>query len=44
MFDLRVLLDLLESAEEDLNANYSNLPDGLNKAITMLHEEIHRNG
>lgn len=44
MIDLRELLDLLESAEDDIHANHQIIPMGLDQAIDMLHKEIHKKG
>lgn len=39
--DLRELLELLEGAEDDLLEAAIVVPSGLDKAIDMLHKEIH---
>jgi hypothetical protein len=44
MLDLRELLALLESAEDDLLESQTPVPDGLDKAIATLHTEIHKEG
>jgi hypothetical protein len=41
MIDLHELLELLESAEDDIHSEQRVIPMGLDKAIDMLHKEIH---
>ena len=42
--DLRELLDLLESAEDDLLEAGTPVPTGLDQAIDLLHKDIHKDG
>ena len=44
MIDLREMLELLESAEDDILGQQNVVPMGLDKAIDILHKEIHKNG
>lgn len=39
--DLRELLELLEDAEDELLMAQRTVPVGLDKAISLLHKEIH---